>query len=178
MSSSLSFSRRSFVKQAGTLGALALVGIIKKPTAAQAQEFETRLETEEYETGLMIATMSFDELVTYVAINEDGYWGQGTSALLAKVLNAPFNMYIYHQYYATIQANSALTSGWHCGRTLAGDPLIKKMQYYMNTTQDGVFCTNDIRALQRRMGTYVDGVLSGPSPCVRAMQKLLNAGTF
>ncbi len=176
--SNLAISRRAFIKRVGVLGAAATIAAIKGPAIAHAQAIEEELETEEYETGLLIASMSFDELVNYVAINEDGYWGQGTSALLANQLGVSFNLYIYHQYYATIQANSALTSGWHCDGTLYGDGLIKVLQRVLGTTQDGLFGTNDIRALQSRMGTYVDGVLSGPSPCVKAMQRRLNAGWF
>lgn len=169
-------TRRQLLKGFGVLGVSAFSSTIAKPTTALAQDDAS--EVEEYQTGLMLASMSYDELAAYVATNEDGYWGQGTSALLAKQLGAFFSMYIYHQYYATIQANSALTSGWHCDGTLAGDGLIVALQRVLGTTQDGVFGTNDIRALQTRMGTYVDGVLSGPSPCVKAMQRRLNAGWF
>lgn len=169
-------TRRQLLKGFGALGMSAFSSTITEPAAALAQD--SMDEAEEYQTGLMIASMSYDELVTYVATNEDGYWGQGTSALLAKQLGAFFNMYIYHQYYATIQANSALTSGWHCDGTLVGDGLIVALQRVLGTTQDGLFGTNDIKALQARMGTYVDGVLSGPSPCVKAMQRRLNAGWF
>jgi murein L,D-transpeptidase YcbB/YkuD len=46
------------------------------------------------------------------------------------------------------------------------------------TNVDGIIGPNTIKALQKKMGTTQDGVLSKGSSCVMAMQKKINAGTL
>lgn len=112
-------------------------------------------------------------------IEVDGYWGKATTAALQRHYGCSYvDGEVWHQYAPNVNANSALTSGWICDSTLTGSPVIRALQEDLGTSVDGVFGTNDIKALQRRCGTYVDGVLTGPSPCVKEMQRRLNAGTW
>lgn len=109
----------------------------------------------------------------------DGYWGKETSRMLQIHYGQFFGIGgVDHQWPENVAANSALTSGWNCDRTGIGDSMIRSLQRDLGTPVDGILGTVDILALQARCGTYQDGVLTGPSPCVMEMQRRLNAGAW
>lgn len=55
-----------------------------------------------------------------------------------------------------------------------GSALIRKLQEWAGTTEDGYIGPQTIRALQEKLGTTVDGVISNPSAMVRALQEWCN----
>ena len=111
-------------------------------------------------------------------IGVDGYWGTATTSALQRHYGTTVDGIVSHQWAPNVSANPALTSGWQCDETAAGSPMIRELQKDLGTDVDGIFGGADIYALQRRCGTVADGVLWGPSPCVKEMQRRLNAGTW
>ena len=112
------------------------------------------------------------------SIGVDGYWGTATTSALQRHYGTVADGIVSHQWAPNVSANPALTSGWECDETAIGSPMIRKLQADLGTDVDGIFGGADIYALQRRCGTVADGVLWGPSPCVKEMQRRLNAGTW
>lgn len=60
------------------------------------------------------------------------------------------------------------------GKLSGGSDLIKAMQKWAGVTADGYLGPQTIRALQKKLGTPVDGVISYPSAMVRALQEWCN----
>ena len=56
--------------------------------------------------------------------------------------------------------------------------MVKEMQRRLGVTADGYVGPATISALQSHLGTPVDGHISNPSECVRALQSRLNQGQF
>ncbi len=71
---------------------------------------------------------------------------------------------IVEQYYKSTSATAM--SG--------GSALIKAIQKWSGVTADGYIGPQTIRAMQRKLGTQVDGVISNPSAMVRALQEWCN----
>ncbi|MFT8669447.1 MAG: GH25 family lysozyme [Liquorilactobacillus hordei] len=66
---------------------------------------------------------------------------------------------------------------WQDGRISKPSALIRILQKHLGVKQDGYMGPNTIKAMQRKLGTPVDGkISSGYSNLVAAMQKKLNAG--
>lgn len=59
-----------------------------------------------------------------------------------------------------------------------GSPVVRALQAHIGAKVDGYFGVQTFTALQRYLGTPVDGELWRPSTAVREMQRRLNAGTF
>ena len=176
-------NRRELLECGLKAGVICVSGLALAPSAllsapvAHADEVNDDIAVE---TAARFANMSVEEVAAIARVEEDGWWGQATTTALTLYFRGVNYGYVNHQYYPNVSQNSALTSGWNCDNTLAGDPLIKKNQFFFNNnvTDDGLIGPGTISALQMRMGTYIDGNLSGPSPCIREMQRRLNAGTF
>lgn len=71
---------------------------------------------------------------------------------------------IVEQYYKSTSATAM--SG--------GSALIRKLQEWAGTTEDGYIGPQTIRAMQKKLGTPVDGVISNPSAMVKALQEWCN----
>lgn len=112
----------------------------------------------------------------YANIDEDGYWGSGTTTALQNRFGTNPDGIVSHQWPANQQG--AFTSGWQYDYTQIGSDVIRALQAYLGVDTDGIMGYNTICALQRKMGTEVDGELWGPSACVKEMQRRLNNGTF
>ena len=112
------------------------------------------------------------------SIDVDGYWGRGTTEALQKFFGTYVDGEVWHQWAPNVNKNGALTSGWLCDSTAKGSPVIRAMQNVLGVTPDGVLGADTIKALQQRMGTYVDGQLDPGSTCVQEMQRRLNEGRF
>ncbi|MFT9004142.1 MAG: GH25 family lysozyme [Liquorilactobacillus hordei] len=66
---------------------------------------------------------------------------------------------------------------WQDGKVSKPSSLVKVLQKHLGVTQDGYMGPKTIRAMQKKLGTPVDGkISSGYSNIVAAMQKKLNAG--
>ena len=113
----------------------------------------------------------------------DGVWGKDTTLALQKALNAPYkDGDISRQSIAQKKYLSACTSGWEFGSGFAqGSQTIELLQKKIGMAKkdcDGVMGKNTVKALQKYLGTYVDGYLDNPSNCVKELQRRLNAGSF
>lgn len=110
----------------------------------------------------------------------DGYWGTLTTTALQSYLRAHghpevvVDGEIWHQWPKNRQ--DACTSGWQYDYSQQGSPCIRALQQELHVDDDGIMGRGTIRALQAKLGTPVDGILDGPSTCVRKLQKNLNEG--
>lgn len=109
-----------------------------------------------------------------MALACDGYWGIDTTRALQAYFGLPQTGYVYHQWADNRQP--ALTSGWHWDYSQTGDVLICNLQSFLGTATDGLFGSNDIRALQRHMGCVQDGTLDVGSNTIKIMQRRLGNG--
>ena len=106
----------------------------------------------------------------------DGYWGKATTAALQKALGVTADGYIHHQWPTNTQP--AFTTGWGYDRSGDGSETVRALQTKLGVHADGLIGPQTIRALQDAMGTVADGELWEASPCVKEMQRRLNAGSF
>lgn len=102
----------------------------------------------------------------------DGWWGALTTARLQQVLGTPVDGVLSGQYRGSWNRrvpSAAYGSG--------GSTVIRALQRKLGGLEvDGYLGPKTIKALQRHYGTPVDGIISGPSTVVQAMQKALNKG--
>lgn len=113
-------------------------------------------------------------------LDVDGVFGSKTILALQRALNAPYkDGVISRQQVANKKYLAACTTGWEFGTGFAqGSQTIELLQKKIGAEVDGVIGKNTVKALQKYLGTYVDGYLDNPSPCVKELQRRLNAGTF
>lgn len=115
-------------------------------------------------------------------IEEDGWWGPGTTRRLQQYLGTPQDGVVSGQSSSVMQSvnkGGLLYSSWTIGR--GGSQVIKALQAKIGISskeQDGLFGKNTCRALQRYLGTASDGYISGPSLVVRTLQKRLNSNNL
>ena len=178
-SNTTTINRRDFLKRSLVLaGSMASGLLIMNPSSiriARAAEDVEVLSEDVMEYSAYLQTLDFQSLAR-AALSEDGYWGMGTTAIWQSYLyNLDVTGYVQHQWRANISANPGLTSGWYCDSTLAGDSTIVAIQAHSwSGESDGIMGATTIRALQARVGTAQDGVISAPSACVRAIQSNFN----
>ena len=109
-------------------------------------------------------------------IAEDGLWGAKTTRKAQQVFGTPEDGIVSRQLQRVKARCKACGGGWQWDGTDTdkGSQLIREIQHWLGVKQTGHVNSTTIEALQRKMGTTVDGVLSRPSPCVKAFQKWLN----
>ncbi len=109
------------------------------------------------------------------SLTVDGKWGKSTTKALQKALGTPVDGIISKQprnsvsqslYGGTVQFGNG------------GSNVIVALQRKIKVAADGKLGPATVKALQRNLGTPVDGVLSRPSVVVKELQRRLNAGTF
>ena len=110
------------------------------------------------------------------AMNVDGDWGTTTTIFLQEAFGTAVDGEVWHQWAPNRQA--AFVAGWKYDNGGAGSPLVKAMQRWLGVDDDGIWGKKTTKALQGKMGTKVDGELWRHSPCVKEMQRRLNAGTL
>lgn len=106
----------------------------------------------------------------------DGYWGRALTQRLQQVLKTPVDGVVSSQSDVWREQNPGLTTGWDWDRHPQGSRVISDLQEILDVYRDGKIGPSTIRALQRRMGTPVDGVLSEESKAIKALQRRLNEG--
>lgn len=109
----------------------------------------------------------------------DGLWGSATTRALQKALGTYADGIVSGQYAGNRPHLRACTVGWEwdvCHGN--GSPMVKALQERVGCDADGVMGEQTVRALQRYLGTYEDGNLDSPSPCVMELQRRLSAGWF
>ncbi len=112
-------------------------------------------------------------------LTADGYWGMATTRRLQEIFGTTVDGMVSNQHLAYRSRNPGLCSGWNwCASPNGkGSDLIRAMQKWAGMAteaQDGQWGPNTCRAVQRKLGTPQDGVVSAPSAMVRALQKWAN----
>lgn len=119
--------------------------------------------------------------VTGANIAVDGIWGKDTTRALQRFFGTPQDGIVSSQMVAYKAKNPALLDSsweWVANNQAKGSTVIRAMQCRLNVDRDGILGDGTVKALQKHMGTGVDGRLDYPSPCVKELQRRLNAGTF
>ncbi|MBM7678367.1 M15 family metallopeptidase [Gracilibacillus alcaliphilus] len=107
-------------------------------------------------------------------IAEDGLWGKATTRALQQALGTPVDGIISAQSRNAV--TQALISTVRYGN--GGSQMVRALQRKVGSKVDGYLGPATIRALQKHLGTPVDGKISNPSLMVTRLQQRLNAGTF
>ena len=108
----------------------------------------------------------------------DGKWGKDTTLKAQKVFGTTADGIVSNQYDDYKSKNPGLLSAtfeWEANPGKNGSLLIKKIQSWCGVNADGFIGPSTIKAMQRKLGTPVDGVVSYPSTMVKAFQNWLNA---
>lgn len=109
-------------------------------------------------------------------IAEDGYWGKDTTRKAQEVFGTPVDGIVSNQYLYYKNLNPGLLSStfdWK-QNPRGGSNLIAAIQRKVGTSVDGFIGTNTIKAMQNWLGTPRDGKVSAPSTMVRSFQRWLN----
>lgn len=102
----------------------------------------------------------------------DGSWGPATTRRLQEVLNCMIKDGIISGQIRN-PANQAIPSVQFGN---GGSNMIRRLQALLSVPSDGNFGPITCLALQKRMGTIQDGIISPVSDCVKVMQRRLNEG--
>lgn len=113
-------------------------------------------------------------------LEADGLWGKATTTRLQQIFGTPVDGVVSNQRKRYKASNPGLRSGWDWqdNPNGKGSVLIKAIQKWADmpvSEQDGMIGPKTIRAVQTKLGTPVDGVVSNPSTMVMALQKWANA---
>lgn len=107
---------------------------------------------------------------------EDGKLGQNTVRRLQQIFGTPIDGKISNQ----LSVYKSICSGimpdaieWENVKR-GGSALVKAMQRAIEEKEDGYIGPKFIEGWQRKLGTFVDGNLSNPSQCIRALQRWAN----
>lgn len=102
---------------------------------------------------------------------EDGIWGKETTKRAQEVFGTPVDGVISGQLKSCAKYFPGIVSASY-GR--GGSALVRAMQFEFCITEDGYIGQQFVLALQHKLGTVADGVLSKPSSCIKAFQHWLN----
>lgn len=102
----------------------------------------------------------------------DGSWGSATTRRMQEVLNCASKDGIISGQIKN-PANQFIPSAQF---GYGGSRMIRALQAFLRVPSDGNFGPVTCLALQKRMGTQLDGKISPVSACVKAMQVRLNRG--
>lgn len=112
-------------------------------------------------------------------LDVDGKWGKATTTRLQQIFGTTVDGEVSNQHKKYRDENPGLTSGWDWqdkpnGK---GSALIRAMQKWADMPsdeRDGEIGPKTIKAIQRKLGTTVDGYVSNPSQMVKALQRWVN----
>lgn len=104
----------------------------------------------------------------------DGIWGPELTRRLQEIFGTPQDGIISNQLTENREYCAGITAAEWSSKLSGGSALIRKLQEWAGTTADGYIGPQTIRALQRKLGTPVDGVISNPSAMVKALQEWCN----
>lgn len=105
---------------------------------------------------------------------EDGIWGKETTKRAQKIFGTPVVGVITGQLKSCAKYFPGIISVSY-GR--GGSALVRAMQKWLCIKEDGYIGRQFVLALQHKMGTVEDGVLSKPSDCIKEFQHWLNNPT-
>lgn len=109
-------------------------------------------------------------------IAEDGLWGKDTTRKAQEVFGTPVDGIVSNQLVWWKNENPGLldsTFEWD-DYMAGGSALICAIQNKLGVNADGYIGSETISAMQRWLGTPVDGCVSNPSALVKAFQHWLN----
>lgn len=106
----------------------------------------------------------------------DGYLGSDTVKALQKKYGLVVDGEIWGQYSGNQATKAFNQKAVKYGK--GGSPVVRELQKTIGVTADGIWGIGTTRALQRYLGTPVDGIVSRPSTAIKELQRRLNAGTF
>ena len=109
-------------------------------------------------------------------IVEDGLWGCDTTRKAQEIFGTPVDGIVSNQYsYYRNQNPGLLSSSFKWVDYISGGSLlIASIQRKVGVNPDGLIGYDTISAMQRWLGTPVDGCVSNPSAMVKAFQHWLN----
>lgn len=108
------------------------------------------------------------------ATSVDGVWGPELTRRLQEIFGTGVDGKISNQPTSNKKYCAGITAAEWSNHLSGGSALIKAIQKWSGVTADGYIGPQTIRALQRKLGTPVDGVISNPSAMVRALQEWCN----
>lgn len=111
---------------------------------------------------------------TVKAISVDGVWGPELTRRLQEIFGTGVDGKISNQPISNKKYCTGITAAEWSNHLSGGSALIKAIQKWSGVTADGYIGPQTIRAMQRKLGTQVDGVISNPSAMVRALQEWCN----
>ena len=111
---------------------------------------------------------------TSKAIAVDGVWGHELTKRLQEIFKTGVDGVISDQPMSNKKYCAGIAAAEWSGKLSGGSDLIRAMQRWAGVTADGYIGPQTIRALQKKLGTPVDGVISYPSAMVRALQEWCN----
>lgn len=103
----------------------------------------------------------------------DGYWGRNLTTALQKMYKTKVDGEVSSQRN---WSNAGLTTGWQFVQKPVGSLLIAEIQRSLGINPDGILGPFTIKAMQRKAGTPVDGIISAQSRLVMYIQTSLNEG--
>lgn len=115
-------------------------------------------------------------------LKEDGYWGSSTTRKAQRVLGTTVDGIVSSQARYWAEYNPGLTTGWQWVEEPRGSRFITEHQGLLASRGrylgkiDGLAGPKYFKALQRDLGTTVDGSVSEESQMVMAFQERLNEG--
>lgn len=115
-----------------------------------------------------------DQKPTAKTISVDGVWGPELTRRLQEIFGTGVDGKISNQPTANKKYCAGIAAAEWSGKLSGGSDLIKVMQRWAGVTADGYIGPQTIRALQEKLGTPVDGVISYPSAMVKALQEWCN----
>lgn len=113
------------------------------------------------------------------SLQVDGTWGPATTTRLQQIFGTPVDGKVSNQRSKLKTDNPGLIGGWEWedkpnGK---GSQLIKALQEWAgmpSSDRDGEIGPKTIKALQKKLGTPVDGCVDNPSQMVKALQQWAN----
>jgi hypothetical protein len=114
-------------------------------------------------------------------VDVDGYWGTSTTKLAQQIYGTSVDGDVSGQNQSYKASNPGLVQGWqwHTGSNITGSQLILAIQHTFHVDAkdaNGIWGPNTAKRLQDHYGITQDGVVSGPSELVKALQRTWNAG--
>lgn len=108
------------------------------------------------------------------AISVDGVWGPELTRRLQEIFGTGVDGKISNQPTSNKKYCAGITAAEWSNHLSGGSALIKTIQKWSGVTADGYIGPQTIRAMQRKLGTPIDGVISNPSAMVKALQTWCN----
>lgn len=110
-------------------------------------------------------------------VTVDGYLGPETVKALQRYFGLVVDGEMWGQYSGNQATKAFNQRAVKYGR--GGSPVVKALQRKIGGSPvDGIWGAGTTRALQRYLGTPVDGEIWRPSSAIKELQRRLNAGTF